>query len=254
MVHVVVVGAGVKGLHVARELVRAGVDKVSKGEVTCIAGCPHRHPLLPPATCWTPSSHTVLMVHRALCHCGVQVTVLESSDRVGGKVLTARRPGHAMVELGAMRLLESQARVIGLLEDLGLSTAPYIEDNPRAPFVLGLGFGPGLPPAAKATESRRGTVATLTVGELVAAGLVVPDTAGRSGLAVGASFADVVVQAFQEVSPGSAATELTVHEFLSESDGLVESERALRAVALKVTVIWRARQSTRASICLGRRP
>lgn len=66
------------------------------------------------------------------------IQILEKCpDRLGGKIHTVRHSRqHSHVELGAMRILDSQKELLALLEELGLRTEPFIEENNDCPFVL----------------------------------------------------------------------------------------------------------------------
>lgn len=64
----------------------------------------------------------------------LSVSVLETSQRIGGRLLSARPPGapHVVCELGGMRYMSSQTLVKSLVEnELHLPTKPQIVDRPE---------------------------------------------------------------------------------------------------------------------------
>ena len=77
---------------------------------------------------------------------GYDVIVLEARGRPGGRVLTVREPfrggGHA--EMGAVRILETHARTLAWVSELGLELVPY-DTGTRAFHLQGKRF---LTPAA----------------------------------------------------------------------------------------------------------
>src|SRR5208282_1741433 len=61
---------------------------------------------------------------------GVEVTVLESSDRVGGRIATDSRDGY-VIERGAQLITSTYRNVLGLVKELGLEselklTSPWL--------------------------------------------------------------------------------------------------------------------------------
>ena len=67
---------------------------------------------------------------------GHNATLLEASDRVGGRVLTGT---YAVVNLGAMRIPTTQTLVLQLVRQCHLSTIPFVEYNKNTPvFVNGV--------------------------------------------------------------------------------------------------------------------
>ncbi|HEY1691842.1 MAG TPA: FAD-dependent oxidoreductase [Polyangiaceae bacterium] len=64
----------------------------------------------------------------------LSVSVFETSDRIGGRLLSARAPGapHVVCELGGMRYMSSQTLVKCLVEnELRLPTKPQVVDKPE---------------------------------------------------------------------------------------------------------------------------
>lgn len=61
------------------------------------------------------------------------VAVFEAGERIGGRLFSVTMPGapHLPVELGGMRFLDSQRRVVGLLERLKLATRRLEVDDPN---------------------------------------------------------------------------------------------------------------------------
>ena len=124
-----------------------------------------------------------LFCARLLNKQGLKVTLLERGARVGGKIATVRSDCKAThAELGAMRILDSQPSVLTLIRDLGLRTAPFIEDNPNCPFLL--------------ASSVRGTARDLTLSTFVEAGVISQTDASDSGLDPGTVFAHILRAAF----------------------------------------------------------
>ena len=115
-----------------------------------------------------------LFAARQLGKLGYQVTILERSQHAGGKIKTVRSgetitTDHnnnaisacpALVEMGPMRILETQKNTLKLLEELELDVIPYIEDNGNAPFFI---------------NGKRCKVDNLNIGVLVDAGLISRD-------------------------------------------------------------------------------
>src|SRR5207248_5334850 len=69
---------------------------------------------------------------------GHQVTVLESRNRVGGRVLTLRDPfSHGLyAEAGAMRIPRVHRRTHGYIEHFGLATSPFTVDRSACYYFL----------------------------------------------------------------------------------------------------------------------
>ena len=75
---------------------------------------------------------------------GVDVTVLESSDHVGGRLGTDSRDGY-MIERGAQLITSTYRNALGLVKELGLEaelkpTSPWmaiVKDGKPAPDALG---------------------------------------------------------------------------------------------------------------------
>ena len=163
-----------------------------------------------------------LFCARLLCKQGLKVTLLERGARLGGKIATVRsecKTAHA--ELGAMRILDSQPSVLGLIRELGLRTAPFVEDNPDCPFLL--------------ASSVRGTARDLTLGTLVEAGVVSPSDASDSGLNSGTLFPHILLAAFAELEEtgGEAESEAVAH-YLTKKAQQGTAMAATRRCALAV--------------------
>lgn len=182
--HVVVVGAGIKGLFAARQL----------------------HKL------------------------GYHVTILERSNRAGGKIKTVRsteprssstvikqlkndRNPAAYAELGAMRILDCHQFTLDLLNDLKLEVIPHIEDNGSAPFVI---------------EEQRGTVENLNLGILLAAGLLSGDISNSdASVSLTTSFNDILNKAFanameitsrgESLRQQNGSGQMSVSEYLAQT-------------------------------------
>jgi monoamine oxidase len=61
-----------------------------------------------------------LSASRALSESGVDVTVLEARDRVGGRVLNHHFADGTVVEVGGQWVGPTQDHVLGLISELGL--------------------------------------------------------------------------------------------------------------------------------------
>lgn len=61
------------------------------------------------------------------------VAVFEAGTRIGGRLFSVTVPGapHLPLELGGMRFLDSQRRVVGLVQELGLRSRPLAVDDPN---------------------------------------------------------------------------------------------------------------------------
>lgn len=77
-----------------------------------------------------------LVAARELVRAGLEVVVLESRDRVGGRVLNEPLPGGAPIEMGGEWVGPNQHRVHALIDELGLSTYPTYHQG-RHIFELG---------------------------------------------------------------------------------------------------------------------
>ena len=124
--------------------------KVAAG-VLGAAGLPKRAAGL--TTAWrTPASSSVIVVGAGLAgltcayelkQLGIDVTVLEARDRVGGRVLTLRTPfgGGAYAEAGAEWIENYHRDALAYVREFGL---PLIEDRSHYRFYLrGVEFQPG---------------------------------------------------------------------------------------------------------------
>ena len=69
-----------------------------------------------------------------LSRCGHQVTVLEATDRPGGRIRTARFSDGTHGELGAMRIPANHLSTLHYIEEFDLETQPFINSNPAAKF------------------------------------------------------------------------------------------------------------------------
>lgn len=67
---------------------------------------------------------------------GADVTVLESENRIGGRIYT-NRSSAGQAEFGAMRLHPSHKLTLGLIETLGLRVRRFINNNPAAYYLIG---------------------------------------------------------------------------------------------------------------------
>ncbi|MFF2083556.1 flavin monoamine oxidase family protein [Nocardia sp. NPDC058176] len=65
-----------------------------------------------------------LVAARDLVHAGLEVLVLESRDRVGGRILNEKLPGGEPIEVGGEWVGPGQHRIHALIEELGLQTYP----------------------------------------------------------------------------------------------------------------------------------
>ena len=61
------------------------------------------------------------------------IALFESSDRIGGRLLSAQPPGipNTRVELGGMRYTPGHVRVAGLLRELGIPSTPFAVSEPE---------------------------------------------------------------------------------------------------------------------------
>jgi monoamine oxidase len=69
------------------------------------------------------------------------VTVFERSERIGGRLLSLEPPGMPGVwcELGGMRFTSNQSLVVGLINELQLSTHPFpVEEGPNINYLRGV--------------------------------------------------------------------------------------------------------------------
>ena len=140
-----------------------------------------------------------LFAARQLAKLGYQVTILERSQHAGGKIKTVRSretitTDHnnnaisacpALVEMGPMRILETQKNTLKLLEELELDVIPYIEDNGNAPFFI---------------NGKRCKVDNLNIGVLIDAGLISSDVLKtKSSLNRETSFTEVLTRSFKNI-------------------------------------------------------
>jgi monoamine oxidase len=111
-----------------------------------------------------------LAAAEALSLAGVRVTVLESRDRVGGRVWSQRLANGAVIEMGAEFATSGYTLLPDMAARLGLSLAPMgMSFNLRRP-VGGIGAQPAPPDqatAAVAAALERGEGAGLSVSELL---------------------------------------------------------------------------------------
>ncbi len=70
-----------------------------------------------------------LTAARALERDGLEAVVLEARDRVGGRTVNQAIGGGRVVELGGQWVGPGQDRILGLIDDLGLSTFPTYGDG-----------------------------------------------------------------------------------------------------------------------------
>ncbi|XP_074023872.1 L-amino-acid oxidase-like [Numenius arquata] len=78
-----------------------------------------------------------LTAAKLLRDAGHKVTVLETSDRVGGRIKTYRSKGQDwFVELGAMRLPSKHRLVREFIKQFGLKLNPFKETDPKAWFLV----------------------------------------------------------------------------------------------------------------------
>jgi monoamine oxidase len=140
----------------------------------------------------------------ALTHEGVDVTVLEATDRVGGRVWSAPFFGLGTVERGAEFVLPGESEVVGLVERFGLELFEkgmlYANREPR-------GTGPITPEEVKAAFDR--LVAERVTGQTVAQAL--REVPGPAAAALG-------VRA--QISNAYDAGDIGVEDFFTATGGI----------------------------------
>lgn len=72
-----------------------------------------------------------LTASKILKQMGHRIKILESSDRVGGRIKTFRHPSGWTAELGAIQILDSHKLVHSLIRNYSLKTAPFRRSGSR---------------------------------------------------------------------------------------------------------------------------
>ena len=127
-----------------------------------------------------------LYIARELSNLGYEVTILERSEKAGGKFETIRSPlftDGAFAEMGAMRVLESDAKFLRLLKQLSIAITPFLEYNENAPYSI---------------NSHVGKTKDLNLGVLIDAGFVERyETENVDGLSREMTFDQIIDLAFE---------------------------------------------------------
>lgn len=84
-----------------------------------------------PKVCIVGAGMSGLVSAELLSNAGYEVTILEASHRIGGRIHTVHFPTKDSSEAGAMRLLEDYRLVFDYIDKLGLKTHEFINHDPH---------------------------------------------------------------------------------------------------------------------------